>query len=99
MKYQIIGSSLVITSALEQHIQKHFGKLEKHSAPSLAHVELIDHLHKKHGDKFSCKVEWETLSKNYNVDAHGEDMYKVIIEASKKLNVLLSKAHSRKASL
>lgn len=99
MKYQIVGSSLVVTPALEQHIEKHFKKLEKRFASTLAHFELIDHLHKKHGDKFSCKVVWETLSKNYNVAAHGEDMYKVIIEASKKLGTILSKEHSRKSSL
>lgn len=98
MKYQIVGSSLVITSALEQHIEKHFNKLAKRAPVSLVHVELIDHLHKKHGDKFSCKVEWVVGSKNYNVDAHGEDMYKVIIKASKKLGTILAKAHSRSST-
>lgn len=95
MKYQIVGSSLVVTPALEQHIEKHFKKLEKRFAPTLAHFELIDHLHKKHGDKFSCKVVWETLSKNYNVAAHGEDMYKVIMAAAKKLDAVLTKAHNK----
>ncbi|GEM_PF-3507322 len=96
MDYQIIGSSLVVTPALEQHIVKHFKKMEKRTPAKLAHVELIDHLHKKHGDKFTCKVVWETLKKNYNVEAHGEDMYAVITEAAQKLQMILNKAHDRK---